>query len=110
MAQEYWPAEPISPTEAGQSLTALETSVHLRKIGTFLKTGLLLTRPKMALDDPLATRGDVQAMTGIVQTRILPEIEVILSSSGASEAVATKSIEETRRLIVALLAIGVNRY
>ncbi len=77
--------------------------MHVRKIAAFLKASLLLTRPKGELDDPLATRGDVQVMIGIIQTRILPEIEVILASPQLFDTSAAKLVEDARMLLADVL-------
>lgn len=71
--------------------------IHLHKIATFARASLLLTRPVTELSDPLASRGDADMVMTISQTRILPELEVIMSASDAS---AVKLIEGTRRAVV----------
>ncbi|KAG8998938.1 hypothetical protein FRB94_006521 [Tulasnella sp. JGI-2019a] len=99
----YWPPEPIIPLGLDRPLTALEIQVHLRKITTFARSSLLLTRPAKELNDPLASRSDSQMVLTLIQTRILPELEVIIDGLPPSEPFFLKAVEETRRSVARLV-------
>ncbi|KAG8883201.1 hypothetical protein FRB97_007023 [Tulasnella sp. 331] len=101
--ENYWPAEPITPIGMDRPLTALEIQAHLRKIANFARSALLLTRPVKELNDPLASRSDAQMVLTLVQTRILSELEVLISGLPPSEPFFLKPIEETRGLVARLV-------
>lgn len=91
--------------DAGHRLTSLEIQIQLRKMTTFSRLALLLTRPASPLEDPLAAREDAATIIRIIQTRILPELARI----DAEIPEAALARREVARLVLDVLALGGSR-
>ena len=87
-------------------MSSLELQIRLRKINTFGRLALLLTRPgSEPLDDPLASKGDAAIIFRILETRVIPELRVLDTD--------IVEIADARRQVVRLtldcLCLGGNR-
>lgn len=80
----------------------MEIQMRLRKLITFSRLALLLTRSFEELDDPLASREDAATIIRIIQTRVLPELAVI-SLDIAEADTARRTVA---RLVLDALCLG----
>ncbi|KAG8894652.1 hypothetical protein FRB99_001072, partial [Tulasnella sp. 403] len=100
--EDYWDAE--TPDYNGR-ITSLEIQIQLRKVSTFARLSLFLTRPSVELEDPLASRGDAAVFLRLLQTRALPALSVI--TTVVPEAVQTRKL--VARLVLDVLCLGGSR-
>ncbi|KAG8919843.1 hypothetical protein FRC01_001070 [Tulasnella sp. 417] len=98
--EHYWQEE--SDESLAHNMSSLEIHIRLRKLTTFSRLALLLTRSLEELDDPLASREDAATIIRIIQTRVLPELAAITLDI-AEAATARKSIA---RLVLDAFCLG----
>lgn len=98
--QNYWQEE--SEESLAHAMSSMEIHIRLRKLTTFSRLALLLTRSFEELDNPLASREDAAAIIRIIQTRVLPGLAVI-SLDIAEAATARRSVA---RLVLDALCLG----
>ncbi|KAG8953844.1 hypothetical protein FRC04_001474 [Tulasnella sp. 424] len=98
--EQYWQEE--SAESLSHDMSSMEIQIRLRKLITFSRLALLLTRSFEELDDPLASREDAATIIRIIQTRVLPELAVI-SLDIAEADTARRTVA---RLVLDALCLG----
>ncbi|KAG8996876.1 hypothetical protein FRB90_012614, partial [Tulasnella sp. 427] len=98
--EDYWQEEPQE--SLAHTMSSMEIHIRLRKLITFARLSLILTRSLEELDDPLASRGDAATIFRIVQTRVLPELAAICPDIEE----ATTARRSVVRLVLDTLCLG----
>ncbi|THV08472.1 hypothetical protein K435DRAFT_12048 [Dendrothele bispora CBS 962.96] len=100
--EEYWP-----PPAPGEEMTPLRTAIHARILGNFTRAcvGFILSTSSPSQNryqsQSLRRVKDATLVIRVLQTRVLPELEIIeRDSSGDGGKGGVEGIEEAKRSIV----------